>query len=132
MNQFRRKTNGLNVISVTVSLPSGPCSVTVRLHVTGIHSSMAFSPRLTWRRSSFQRVPEQGIRPHEWLGNSFIQQLAELNLFVTLGRLGVSHNDLPCRLLLVRSALVLPATRRAAYVYSYFFPLALGRFTYSR
>src|SRR5262245_50058104 len=33
-------------------------SLTVRLHVTGMHSSIAFSPRLTWRPSSFQRLKE--------------------------------------------------------------------------
>jgi hypothetical protein len=46
MNQLRRNTNRLNVISVSASLPSGPCSVTVRLHVTGMQSSIAFFPRL--------------------------------------------------------------------------------------
>ena len=36
-----------NVISVSVSLPSGPCSLTVRLDVTGMQSSIAFSARCT-------------------------------------------------------------------------------------
>jgi len=58
MNQFRRNTNRLNVISVSTPVPSTPCSVTVRLHVTGIHSSIAFSPRFTCRPSSFQRLNE--------------------------------------------------------------------------